>query len=218
MCSATMWRNTTPEEHEGQQIMQAEEAVERRVIDAESAPQPGDDGFTDERNGGEQVGDDGRTPVGHLPPGQHVAHESGRHHQQQENHADDPQQLARILVRTVVEPAKDVDIDHDEEHRGAVLVDVAQHPPVVHVAHDPLHAVEGELGVRGVVHREKDAGRDHDREIDHGQRAEIPEIIEVPGSRETPYSFCIMVKIGIRVSIQFTTGFLKSLLYRPAMG
>ncbi len=172
------------DQHEWQQIMQAEEAVERRVVHAEPAPQPGHDRLADQRDGGEQVGDDGSTPVRHLAPGQHVAHEGGRHHDEQQQDADDPQQFARILVGAIIQPAEDMDVDHDEEHRRAVLVHVAQQPAIVHVAHDALYAVEGEAGVGHIVHREEDARDDHDRQGDHRQRAEIPEIIEVLRRRE----------------------------------
>ena len=147
-----------PHQHERQQVVQREEPVERRVGDAEPAPQPGDDAVPHDREGREQVGDDGGAPVAHLAPGQHIAHERRRHHQQQDHHAEHPQQLARLLVGAVIEAAENVDVDDDEEHRRAVLVDVADQPPVVDVAHDVLDGVEGQLGVRLVVHRQQDAG------------------------------------------------------------
>ena len=99
-------------------------------------------------------------PEAHLAPGQHVAHEGGRHHQQVDDDAEDPQHLARRLVGAVVEAAEDVDVDGDEEHRGAVGVQVAQQPAVVHVAHDVLDRVEGHVDLRRVVHRQHDAGDD----------------------------------------------------------
>ena len=70
-------------------------------------------------------------------------------------HAEDPEDLARRLVGAVVEAAEDVDVDGDEEHRGAVGVQVAQQPAVIHVAHDVLDGVEGQRGVRRVVHRQE---------------------------------------------------------------
>ena len=51
------------DDHERQQVVQREEAVQRRVVDREAAPQPGHDvGSPIERDGAEQVGDDGRAP------------------------------------------------------------------------------------------------------------------------------------------------------------
>ena len=172
------------DQHERQQVVQREEAVERRVVDAEAAPQQGHDRLADDREGREQVGDDGGAPVRHLAPGQHVAHERGRHHEQQDHHADHPQQFARRLVGAVVHAAEDVDVGDDEEHRCAVLVHVAEQPAVVHVAHDVLDGAEGEFRVRLVVHRQEDAGGDHDHHGHHRQRAEIPEVVEVPRRRE----------------------------------
>ena len=130
------------EQHERHQVVQGVEPVQGRVVDREAAPQPGDDGLADEGDGREQVGDDGGTPEAHLAPGQHVAHEGGGHHQEHDDHAQHPQQLARRLVGAVVEAAEDVDVDHDEEHRGAVGVGVAQEPAVVDVAHDVLDGIE----------------------------------------------------------------------------
>ena len=145
----------------------------------------------------------------HLAPGQHVAHEGRRHHQQEDHHAQHPQQLARRLVGAVVEAAEDVDVDHDEEHRGAVGVGVAQQPAVVHVAHDVLDAVEGHAGMRRVVHRQHDAGDDLQHQDDHGERAEVPEVVEVPGRRKRPELLLHQVKIGSRRSIQRRPGWRR---------
>ena len=70
-----------------------------------------------------------------------------------------------------------------EEHRRAVHVDVAQQPAVIHVAHDALDRVECEIGVRRVVHRQEDAGDDHDHQHDPGERAEVPPISQVARGR-----------------------------------
>jgi len=85
-------------DHERQQIVQREEPVQRRIADRIAAPQQGDDAVADIGNGGEQVGDDGGAPEAHLAPRQHIAHEAGRHHQEVDDDAEDPQDLARLLV------------------------------------------------------------------------------------------------------------------------
>jgi hypothetical protein len=113
-------------DHEGQQVVQREEAVQRGVVHRRSAQQPGLDGVADEGDRAEQAGDHGRAPEGHLTPGQNVAHEGGAHHQEVDQHADDPRDLARGLVGAVVETAEDVHVDRDEEQRRAVLVHVAE--------------------------------------------------------------------------------------------
>jgi len=170
-------------DHEGQQVMQGEEAVQRRVVDGEAAEQQLLDPLADQRDGGEEAGDDGRAPEGHLAPGKHVAHEAGRHHQQVDDAAEDPQELARRLVGTVVEPAHDVDVDGDEEERGAVRMQVAQQPARIHVAHDLLDRDEGEPGIGGVVHGEHDAGQDLRHQHDREDAAEGVGVVQVPRHR-----------------------------------
>ena len=167
------------DDDEGHQVVQRKEPVQRRVVDGEAAPQPGDDGVTDQRNGREQVGDDGGAPEAHLTPGQHVAHERGGHHGEQDEHADHPQKLARGMVGAVIEPAEHMDIDHDEEHRAAVHVDIADQPTVIDVTHDAFDRVERMVHMRRIVHGEHDAGDQHDAEHDAGQRTEVPPVVQV---------------------------------------
>ncbi len=171
------------DDHERQQVVQRVEAVERRIADRKAAPQPGDDRLADDRNGREQVGDDGRRPEAHLAPRQHVAHEAGHDHEQQQDHAEDPQHLARVLVGAVIHAAEHVDVGGEEEHRRAVGVDVAQQPAVVHVAHDVLDGVEGEVDMRRVVHREHDAGDDLHRQHEGEDAAEGPPVVQIARDR-----------------------------------
>ena len=147
-------------DHERQQVVQREEPVQRRIANRVSAQQQLLDRLADTRKRREEAGDHRRAPEGHLAPGQHIAHESGRHHQQVDDAAEDPQQLARRLVGAVIHAAEHVQIDGDEEERRAVGMHVAQQPAVVHVAHDVLDAGEGQPGRGDVVHRQHDAGQD----------------------------------------------------------
>ena len=147
-------------DHEGQQIMQREEPVERRVADRIATPQPDRDGLANQRNGGEKVGDDGRAPERHLAPRQHVAHESGRHHQEKDDDAQNPQDLARIFVGTVIHAAQDVDVDGDKKHRCAIGVQIAHQPAEIHVAHDVFDRGEGIINMRRVMHAQHYAGDD----------------------------------------------------------
>ena len=169
---------------EGHQIVQREEAVEGGVADREIAPQPGGDVRAHHRNGAEQVGDDGGAPEGHLAPGQHIAEEGGGHHQQIDQHADDPDQFARRLVGAVIEPAEHVDVDGEEEHRGAVGMNVADQPAVIDVAHDALDRVEGHVGIRHIMHGQHDAGEDLDRQAEGEDAAEGVPDVQVPRRRE----------------------------------
>ena len=164
--------------------MQREEAVERRVVDRVAAPQQRGDRVAHEGNGGEQVGDDLRTPEAHLAPGQHVTHEGGGHHHEIDQHADHPEHFARRLVGAVVHAAEHVDVDRDEEHGRAIGVHVADHPARVHVAHDVLDGGEGMVHMRRVVHDEDDAGEDLHHQHDGKNAAERVPVVQVLRRRE----------------------------------
>src|SRR2546421_2851123 len=111
--------------------MERIEASERRIADRESAPEPRYDAVSDQRDRREQIRDHGSAPETHLTPGQRVAEESRGHHQQQDDDAEPPEQFAWSLVRPVVQPAKEVDIDDGKEHRGAGRMNVSDEPSVV---------------------------------------------------------------------------------------
>jgi hypothetical protein len=113
----------------------------------------------------------------------HVAHEAGRHHLQVDDAAQNPEQLARRLVGAVVETTEDVDVDGDEEERGAVGVQVAQQPARIDVAHDLLDRVESQRRVRGVVHGEHDAGQDLRHQHDREDAAEGVGVVQVARHR-----------------------------------
>jgi hypothetical protein len=72
-----------------------------------------------------------------------------------------------------------VDVDGDEKHRGAVGVQVAQQPAVIHVAHNVLDGIERHIDVRGVVHRQHDARDDLHAEHEGQDRAEGPPVVQV---------------------------------------
>ncbi len=174
-------------DHERQQVVQREEAVERRVVDREAAAQQLRSGVADDRDGREDVGDHGRAPEAHLAPGQHVAHEGGRHHQQEDEHAEDPEDLARRLVGAEIQAAEDVDVDGDEEHRGADGVDVAwiMRPPLTSRR---MCSTESKAmrDVRRVVHGQDDAGDDLDHQASRQDGAEGPPVVEVLRRRDSP--------------------------------
>jgi hypothetical protein len=52
------------------------------------------------------------------------------------------------------------------------------------VAHDALDRVKGHRHVRRVVGRQHHAGGDHEDQHHRGDRAEIPEVVEIPRRRE----------------------------------
>ena len=95
--------------------MEREEAVKRCIADHEIATDPDGQRLANQRNGGKQVNNDLRPPEGHLPPGQQVAHEGLGHQHQENQHTENPDQLARLAVRTVEQTTEHVQIDYDEE-------------------------------------------------------------------------------------------------------
>ena len=119
----------------------------------------------------------------HLAPGQHVAHEAGRHHQQEQNDAEDPQHLARLLVGAVIHATGDVGVNGGKEERRAVGMQVAQQPAVIDVAHDRFDGDEGEIDMRRVMHRQHDAGDDLHAEHEGQNAAERPPIVQVARGR-----------------------------------
>ena len=170
-------------DHERQQIMQREEARQRRLVGRVSAQQPHPDRLADQWEGREEAGDDLRAPIAHLAPWQDVAEERRRHHQQIDDQPEHPHHFARRLVAAVEQPAEDVDVDDDEEEAGAVGVGVAQQPAGVDVAHDMLDRIERPVGRRIIMHRQDDPGDDLDDQGKPGEDPEIPEIIEVARHR-----------------------------------
>ena len=159
--------------------MQREEAVERDVGDVEVAADPFRQRVADRRDGAEQRHDHLRAPVGHVAPRQQVAHEGLGHQREVDQHAEDPQQFARLLVRAVQQRAEHVQVDDDEERRGAGGVDVADQPAPLHVAHDVFDGAERVGGRRLVVHGQEDPGQDLDDQHHQRERAEVVPEVEV---------------------------------------
>lgn len=159
--------------------VQREEAVERGIARQIIAHDPFGQPVADYRDGAEQRDDHLRTPERHLPPRQHVAHEGFGHQHQVDQHAENPHQLARLLVAAVHQPAEHVQIHHDEEQRGAGAVHVADQPAPLHVAHDVFDRGERIGGAGLVVHRQEDAGDDLVDQHHDGQRAEVVPEVEV---------------------------------------
>ena len=96
---------------------------------------------------------------------------------------EDPYKLARLLVGSVVHAAEHVDVDGEKEHRCAVGVKVAQQPAVVDIPHDAFDAVERQIGMRRVVHRKDDAGRDLGSEHEGKDCPERPPVAQVARRR-----------------------------------
>ena len=128
-------------------------------------------------NGAEQVHDHRRRPERHVAPRQHIAQERFGHERQVDDHAEQPQQFARRLVRAVQQRAVHVQIDHQEECRGAGRMQIAHQPAVRDLAHDEFDRVERGRGADLVEHGQEDAG--HQLHHQHQQRQRAEEIPDV---------------------------------------
>ena len=170
--------------HEGQQIVQAEEAVQRGVINRRPAQQKRLQAFPDERDRTEQTGDNRCTPERHLTPRQNIAHKAGCHHQKIDQHADDPGDFTWRFIRPVVQAAEDVRVDRNKEQRGTIHVHVAQHIAAVHVTHNVLDACKRRINVRRVMHRQNDAGHDLQRQTERQNNAPDPHPVQVLRCRD----------------------------------
>src|SRR5205085_9354296 len=78
--------------------------------------------------------------------------------------------------------------------------------------HDALDRGEGELGVGLVVHRQHDAGDDHQHQHHRGDRAEVPEIVDRKSTRlnsshsQISYAvFCLKKKMWTATRIAHTS-------------
>src|SRR5690606_26554473 len=145
-------------------------------------PHPNQQVFSDDRNSAHQRHNHVGAPVGHLTPGQYVAHEAFDDQYQVDGHAEYPHQFTGLLVRAVHQTTEHVQINHDEERRSAGGMQIAQQPAPLHVAHDVFDGSEGALGAVGVVHGQPDAGQQlHDQNDQRQNPEEIPEV-EILGS------------------------------------
>ncbi|CFO05269.1 Uncharacterised protein [Bordetella pertussis] len=157
--------------------MEREEAVQGGVGHDVVAADPDRQFRADERDGREQVHDHLGAPVRHLAPGQQIAEEGLAHQTEEDGHAEDPHQLARLAVRAVEQAAQHVQVDHHEEHRGAGGVHVAHQPAPRDFAHDVFNRLERAFGIGLVMHDQENAGHDLDHQHQQCQGAkEIPEI------------------------------------------
>ena len=166
------------QQHDGQRHhVQGEEAIQGNARDQVVAAYPGHQVLTHHGDGPEQRDDHLRAPVGHLAPGQHVAHKRLGHEHHENQHAENPDQFPRLLIGTVQQGPEHVQVDDHEKRRCAGGVHVAQHPAVIHLAHDVLDGRESALLAGVVAHGQPDAGQQLVDQYQQGEDSEeIPEI------------------------------------------
>ena len=172
-------------DHEWQQVVEREEAVQRSITDRWCTLQPDFDLLTDQWNSTDQVCDNGRAVQRHLTPWENVAHEGCTHHEKVDDNTEDPADLTRSFVRSVIEAAEHVDVHREEEHGSAVRVDVTDQPAIFDVTHNALNARKRHVDVWNVVHCENDTGDDLCDEADREDRAKRPPVVQVFRYRKT---------------------------------
>jgi hypothetical protein len=152
--------------------VQREEAIQGDVRNRVVAADEFHDAVTDDRDRAEQRDDHLRAPVGHLAPGQQVTGEGLGHQHEEDQHADQPDQLARLLVGAVEHGAEHVQVNDDEEERRSGRMHVADQPAPLDVTHDVLDRRERFVRGRLVIHRQEDARDQLDRQYHERQHAE----------------------------------------------
>ena len=140
---------------------------QRLRADDDTAEQPDVELLRDERRVPGERRAHGHGPDRELVPRQQVAGERQPEGEEQQDHADDPVELARRLVRARVEHARHVQ-RHAEHHQvGTPSVEVPDEVPQEHGRPDALHVGVGlpaaDVGHRPVEEHQEDAG---DREQD----------------------------------------------------
>jgi hypothetical protein len=128
-----------------------------------------------------QIDPDYGGPVRGLVPRQQVAREPLEHADDQQQHADDPVQLARVLVRAEQEHARHVEEHQDDEDTRAPLVHAAHEPAEREVVCDLLDRLVRAVRIRLVVHREDHACQRLDQERRQRRRAQSVEPVRVAG-------------------------------------
>ena len=119
--------------------VQGEEAVECNVGNVKVATNPSGQIRADYGYGAKQIDDYLCTPKRHLPPRQQVAHKGFCHQCEENQCATHPHELARFFERAVNQAAEHVQIHHDEEHRSAGGVHIADNPAAGHIAHNVFY-------------------------------------------------------------------------------
>ena len=124
---------------------------------------------------GQVVGDVGHHrggPIRGLIPGQHRPGDGHRQHQEEEHHAADPVELARLLVAGGDEGAQCVHADEQHQDVGAPEMD-ATDPVTEEVVGAQVQQAAVGVGDRGdVVEEQEDAGEELDDDHDQGRTAQ----------------------------------------------
>ena len=108
-------------------------------------------------------------------PGQQVSAEPETKHQEQQQYAAHPRQLARLSVRLKEQDAEQMGERHEDQKIRRPGVHRPDQPSELHLGHDELHALESFVGSRTVVHQQQGSGEDlHPEEEQRHAAEKIP--------------------------------------------
>ncbi len=112
-----------------------------------------------------------------MPPGQHIPQEGFGHQGQVDRHAEQPDQFAGRLVRTIEQTAKHMQVDNDKKRRRAGGMHIAQDIAKIDVAHDVLDRSKGALRRGLVTHSQPDASEQLVNQHQQGEHPKkVPEV------------------------------------------
>lgn len=137
---------------------------QRQRTDINATPQEDRHPLPDERSAPGDVDRDRRRPIRFLIPGQEITGEGEAEDHEQEHDADEPCQVAWLLIRSEHNDSQHVyDGSHDDE-AGAEHMKPPENAPEREAFHGKPHAVVRKLRRRHVVHRQDNAGEELERE------------------------------------------------------
>ena len=165
------------EDHDVQDI----EAQQRVLAHLQSTQQDELRGRVEQRGVTTHVRADRDRPVGDLVPRQQVAGERQHQGDEQEDHPDDPVELARRLVGAVVEDPHHVQEDEEDHQVSGPPMDIPGQQPEGHFALDRQDVRIGLGRRRHVEEHQVDAGDRQDEEQEEAQAAQAERVGELDG-------------------------------------
>ena len=151
-----------PDNDKRQQEVNDEKALNRHIGHAITAEQPGAHILANKGNDGEEIGNHLRPTNRHVRVHNGIAHKGCAHHQHIDDEADPPHKLSRRFVRAIIEPAQNMEINHDEEEAGPHHVDFLHDVIAWHII---LAFADRPIGIARIQrHGQKDACDNHNHQ------------------------------------------------------
>ncbi len=126
--------------------------------------------------------DDGR-PIRALVPRKQISRQAEREHEEQQHDAGRPRNFSRALVRAEKQHAQQMQHGEDHDEAGAEEMKPAQHAAELQLRHDETQALVRVCRHRHVVHRQRDAGDELQRQEEQQHAAEREKPVHVARHR-----------------------------------